>query len=34
MELERAGLKFQQEQTQTIYYDGIAVGKRRVDFVV
>ncbi len=30
----KSKLKFQQEQTQTIYYDGIAVGKRRVDFVV
>lgn len=34
IELERAGLNFLREKEQTIYYDGIEVGKRRADFVV
>ena len=34
IELERAGLSFQREQEHVIFYDGIAVGTRRADFVV
>ena len=34
IELERAGLSFGREVEQTIYYDGIEVGKRRADFVI
>lgn len=34
IELERAGLIFQREEEHEIYYDGIKVGTRRVDFVV
>ena len=34
IELDRAGLKFGREIEQTIYYDSIRVGTRRVDFVV
>ncbi len=34
IELERAGLSFEREKEQIIYYDGIKVGKRRADFVV
>ncbi|MEZ4687797.1 MAG: GxxExxY protein [Bacteroidia bacterium] len=34
IELERAGLCFEREKEQELYYDGIYVGKRRVDFVV
>ncbi|MBN2805161.1 MAG: GxxExxY protein [Prolixibacteraceae bacterium] len=34
IELERAGLNFQREVDQVIYYDGIEVGTRRADFVV
>lgn len=32
--MERAGLNFGREIEQIIYYDGILVGTRRVDFVV
>lgn len=34
IELEKAGLDFGREIDQTIYYDGIVVGKRRADFVI
>lgn len=34
IELERAGLSFVREQEHVIYYEGIAVGTRRADFVV
>lgn len=34
IELQRAGLKFEREVEQAIYYDGIHVGTRRADFVV
>jgi GxxExxY protein len=34
IELERAGLAFEREKEQTIYYEGIEVGTRRTDFVV
>jgi len=34
IELERAGLNFAREIDQVIYYEGIAVGSRRADFVV
>ncbi len=34
IELEKAGLMFQREKEQTIYYEGTDVGTRRADFVV
>ncbi|MCL1956819.1 MAG: GxxExxY protein [Fibromonadales bacterium] len=34
IELGRAGLEFEREKEQTIYYEDIAVGTRRADFVV
>jgi len=34
IELKRAGLEFEREKEQTIYYDGFEVGTRRADFVV
>lgn len=34
IELERAGLLFEREKEQTIFYEGINVGTRRVDFLV
>ena len=34
IELERAGLIFCREQEHTIFYEAIAVGTRRADFVV
>lgn len=34
IELGRAGLNFQREISQNIFYEGILVGKRRADFVV
>lgn len=34
IELERAGLSFDREVEQTIFYEGIEVGTRRADFVV
>jgi len=34
IELGKAGLKFEREKEQTIYYDDIKVGTRRADFVV
>ena len=34
IELERQGLLFARELEMTIYYDGINVGTRRVDFLV
>jgi GxxExxY protein len=34
IELQRAGIEFVREVSQTIYYDGINVGTRRADFVV
>jgi len=34
IEFEKAELSFVREQQQQLYYDGIKVGKSRVDFVV
>jgi GxxExxY protein len=34
IEIERAGLNFEREVDQVIYYEGIPVGTRRADFVV
>ena len=34
IELGKAGLEFEREKEQTIYYENIAVGTRRADFVV
>jgi GxxExxY protein len=34
IELKRAGLEFEREKEQTIFYDGFEVGTRRADFVV
>ena len=34
IELEKAGLSFEREKEQTIFYDGIQVGTRRADFIV
>ncbi len=34
IELEREGVKYQQEMEMPIFYDGIHVGKRRVDFLI
>lgn len=34
IELEKAGLKFQREADMDIFYEGIKVGNRRVDFLV
>lgn len=34
IELERAGLGFQREQEQTVYYENIMVGTRRSDFII
>lgn len=34
IELEKAGLGFEREVEQTIFYQGIDVGTRRADFVV
>ena len=34
IELERAGIDFQREAKQTIFYEGIEVGSRRADFVI
>ncbi len=34
IEFERVGLRFAREVEQKIYYEGIAVGTRRADFVV
>lgn len=34
IEMNKQGLKFAREQEQKIYYDGIEVGTRRVDFLV
>ena len=34
IELKKEKIKFTQEQEQIIYYEGIEVGVRRVDFVV
>jgi GxxExxY protein len=34
IELERAGIFFEREKEQTVFYDGIEVGIRRADFVV
>ncbi len=34
IELEKQGLGFVREQEQTIYYEGVDVGTRRVDFLV
>jgi GxxExxY protein len=34
IELKGAGLEFEREKEQTIYYEGIEVGTRRADFIV
>lgn len=34
IELSKSGLIFTREVEQTIYYDGIEVGKRRADFII
>jgi GxxExxY protein len=34
IELDRAGLNYQREHEQTLYYQGIEVGTRRADFIV
>ena len=34
IELSKAGLIFNREVNQTIYYDGVEVGTRRADFIV
>ncbi|MBC8484518.1 MAG: GxxExxY protein [Ignavibacteria bacterium] len=34
IEFEKSALKFEREIEMPIYYDGISVGKRRVDFLV
>lgn len=34
IEFERAGLRFEREKEQTIFYEGVKVGTRRVDFLV
>lgn len=34
IEMEKQGLKFSRELEMAIYYDGISVGLRRVDFLV
>ena len=34
IEMEKAGLSFQREMEMTIFYDGINIGTRRVDFFV
>ncbi|WP_419700423.1 GxxExxY protein [Mucilaginibacter sp. NFX135] len=34
IEMQKNGLIFSQELEMTIYYDGINIGKRRVDFLV
>src|SRR5687768_1550931 len=34
IELEKQGIQFLREQEMPIYYDDIAVGKRRADFIV
>lgn len=34
IEMEKQGLDFQREMEMTIYYDGIDIGTRRVDFFV
>ena len=34
IELSRAGIPFERELEQTIYYEGIDVGTRRADFII
>lgn len=34
IELKRAGLNFEREVEQTIFYEGVNVGTRRADFVI
>lgn len=34
IELKRAGISFEREQSHTIFYDGINVGTRRADFII
>ncbi|MFZ5972484.1 MAG: GxxExxY protein [Bacteroidota bacterium] len=34
IELNAAGLQYEREKEQTIYYEGIEVGTRRADFIV
>ena len=34
IELEKSGLTYEREKEQNIFYEGIAVGTRRADFIV
>jgi GxxExxY protein len=34
LEMEKQGLQFQREMEMPIYYEGVEVGQRRVDFLV
>jgi len=34
IELQKAGLVFEREKEQSIYYEGVEVGTRRADFIV
>lgn len=34
VEMEKQGLGFEREMTMTVYYEGVEVGTRRVDFFV
>lgn len=34
IELEKAGIAFEREQSHIIYYEGIEVGTRRADFII
>lgn len=34
IELEKAGIAFEREQSRIIYYEGIEVGTRRADFII
>lgn len=34
IEMDKQGLQFAQEMTMSIYYDGVKIGTRRVDFFV
>lgn len=34
IELQRSGIAFQREKEWSVYYEGIHIGKRRVDFII
>lgn len=34
IEMKKAGLEFEREKEQVVYYDGLEVGTRRADFVI